>query len=269
MKPKLPGFKARELPTREELDKQHPRRHAVLALGIFGTLVTLAASWWSRHGSDLLTETVYKLETLHLYWMHVATPEERTIWTWLIIGLVLFFILALILIHRFVWRALFPDLVRLDPVAHPGGKPERVGRLYRVRKYRDGDKIRYRHAYKHGNRWMPIFRFDHVDLDQPAEPTVFGVSMIRCGRLERDPHGNRFKRIPNAEGFEAHPLATSFREKELVEDQDRKASIVMPGPGMNPEVMRKKWRDEAMINPWPEKRARQALDTATTPPEES
>lgn len=254
--------KRRELPTRDQLEAAaNPRRRAAIALGVLAALVTLAATWWSRHGRELIDETIFHLETIHLYWNHVATPSERTAWTWLVIAMLLLTVLAVVLLHRFVWRALFPDLVRLDEHAHPGGHAERIGRLYRVRAFRDGDVVRYRHSYKHGGRWLPLFRFDFVDLDSAARSTVFGVSMIRCGRLDRDPKGNRFRRIPNADAFGAHALATSFREREVVEDQDRKSSIVMPGPGMNPEVMRKKWQAERLHTRWAAELEDDEIDT--------
>lgn len=245
-------LKPRPLPLRSELDRRHPRPRAVIAVAIAATLVALAARWWSRNGTTFLGELAFRVETLHVYWTLVATPAERTAWTWILIALVALFILGAVLVHRFVWRGAFPDLVRLDPRASPAGRPERTGRLYRVRKFQDDatERVHYRHYYKHGNRWFPLFRFDYVDLERPAEPIQLGVSLIRCGRLERDPSGRVHHRIPNADPLGSHALATTFREREVVEDQDRKTSIVMPGPGMNPEVMRKKWASERLQTKW-------------------
>jgi hypothetical protein len=45
-------------------------------------------------------------------------------------------------------------------------------------------------------------------------------------------------------------LSSHLREAEVVEDQDRKSSIVMPGPGMNPDVMRRKWQQESLQTRW-------------------
>lgn len=243
---------SRPLPLRSELDATHPRRRAFLALGVFGTLTTLAVTWWSRHGSDLISETVYKIETLQVYWTLVATPAERTAWTWIIIALALLLVLAMVLTHRFVWRAIFPDLYRLDERMHPNGRAERVGRLYWTRKFQDDEteRVSYRLYYKHGDRWFPLLRFDHVDLEVPAERTLHGRAIIRCASLDRDATGNPFRRVPSTTPSLAHPLATTFREREVVEDQDRKSSIVMPGPGMNPEVMRKKWASERLRTRW-------------------
>lgn len=245
-------LKKRPLPLRSELERSNPRRRAVIALVVVGALVTLAARWWSRNGSAFLDELLFRVETIQIYWTLVATPTERTTWTWILVALAVLALLALVLLHRFGWRSAFPDLVRLDPHASPAGRPERTGRLYRVRKFQDDatERVYYRHYYKHGNRWFPLFRFDYVDLERPAEPIQLGVGLIRCGRLERDPTGRIHRRIPNAEPLGAHALATTFRKKEVVEDQDRKASIVMPGPGMNPEVMRKKWASERLQTRW-------------------
>lgn len=243
---------SRRLPLRSELDASNPKRRAIIALGLFATLMTFAVAWWSRHGRSVIDETVFKLETLRVYWTLVATPAERTAWTWIVIAIALLLVLALKLTHRFGWRALFPDLYRLDARMHPNGRAERVGRLYRTRKFQDDktERVLYRHSYKHGDRWFPLFRFDHVDLDTPAEHTLHGRATIRCGSLERDPTGNPFRRVPSTTPNLAHPLATTFREKEVVEDQDRKSTIVMPGPGMNPEVMRKKWASERLRTRW-------------------
>lgn len=255
----------RPLPTKDQLDKPNDPRIALAALAIFGVSVLLAALWWKKHGVDFLGELAFKLETLQVYWTLVATDAERTAWTWLLIALALVVLLALVLIHRFVWRAIFPDLARLGERAHPGGRPERIGRLYRARKFLDGEQVKVRLYYKHGNRWFPLFRFDHVDLDAAPERPLFGVAIIRCGRLERDPRGSRFKRVPNEASYGAAPLQTAFRESEVLEDQRRKTSIVGPGPGMNPEVMRKKWQAEPSVTPFLEKRGRALLERLRKP----
>ncbi|MFA5862763.1 MAG: hypothetical protein WDA16_13815, partial [Candidatus Thermoplasmatota archaeon] len=179
----------RPTPTRQALDATDPRRRAFIALTIFGAVVTTATWWWAKNGATILGEWAFRLETLQVYWTLVATPSERKAWLWIGIAILLILALALVLIHRFVWRAFFPDLVRLDPKGHPGGRPERVGRLYRTRKFLDSDTVRYRHLYKHGNRWLPLFRFDHVDLNEPAKHLQHGVCLITCGRLDRDPTG--------------------------------------------------------------------------------
>lgn len=249
MRPDFARLLRRDMPTREKLDKPPTRARFLLALAIIGTILLAAARWWALNGASLAQEWLHDYRTFQLYWS-AASDADKAAWKFIAFAFLLGLVLLVLLAHRFVWRAFFPDLVRLDERAHPGGRPERVGRLYRTRAYRDGEKTRHRHYYKHGNRWFPLFRFDHVDLDEPARPVVYGVSMIRCGRLERDPSGNRFHRIPSTEPFGAHPLATTFREREVVEDQDRKASIVMPGPGMNPEVMRKKWASERLHTRW-------------------
>lgn len=255
-------MKTRPLPLRSQLDEPRDPRIPLLVLGAFTALVVLAALWWKRHGLDTLHELVFKLETLQVYWTLVATESEKKAWTWILIALALCLILALVLFHRFVWRAIFPDLVRLDERAHPGGRPEPVGRLYRTRKFQDDktERIHYRLYYKHGHRWFPLFRFDHADLDAPPERPLFGVALVRCGRLERDPRGSRFKRVPSTDTYGAAPLQTTFRESEVLEDQRRKTSIVGPGPGMNPEVMRKKWQAEPSVTPFLEKRGRALLE---------
>lgn len=264
--PKIP-FTKRERPTRDELDKPPSPNRRFVALAVLGAILGLAIAWWNTNGATIANELLHQLNTFRVYWS-LASDAEKTTWKLIALTILLALALVILLVHRSVWRAFFPDLRRLDPKSHPAGQSERVGRLYRIRAYHEGDATRYRHYYKHGNRWLPLFRFDHVDLDEPARHVLHGVALIRCGRLERDPNGNRFKRIPNAATFDAAPLDTSFRELEVSDDQYRKTSIVGPGASMNPEVMRKKWRDEAMINPWPEKRIRQVLDTATQQPDE-
>lgn len=239
----------RELPTRKKLEKPPTRNRFFLALAIAGTLLTAAARWWATNGATLAHEWINDYRAFQLYWS-AASEADKAAWKLIALAFLLGLLLIILLVHRFVWRAFFPDLVRLDAKRHPAGRPERVGRLYRTRAYRDGDHTRYRLYYKHGGRWFPLFRFDFVDLDEPAKPIMYGVSMIRCGRLERDPTGNRFHRIPNSAPFGAHEPQTSFREREVVEDQDRKASIAMPGPGMNPEVMRRKWASEKLRTRW-------------------
>lgn len=258
----------RTIPTREKLDAPPNPKRRFAALGILGGVLALAVTWWNANGADIAHELLHQLNTFRVYWS-LATDAEKTTWKLIAFAILLAIVLAIVLLHRIVWRAFFPDLRRFDARMHRGGTSERVGRLYRIRAFQDGDKTWYRHYYKHGNRWLPLFRFDHVDLQKPAEHVLHGVALIRCGRLERDADGNRFKHIPNAAPYGAAPLTTRFREDEVQDDQYRKTSIVGPGASMNPEVMRKKWRDEAMINPWPEKRARQAIDPTRGPPEES
>lgn len=260
-------MKTRPLPLRSQLDRPRSPHIALALLATLGALIVLAATWWKKHGIDTLHELVYKLETIQVYWTLVATDAEKTAWKWILVALALCLILGLVLVHRFVWRAIFPDLLRLDERAHPGGRPERVGRRYRVRKFQDDatERVHYRLYYKHGNRWFPLFRFDHVDLDAPPERALFGVALARCGRLERDPHGSRFKRIANPDAYGAAPLQTTFREAEVLEDQRRKTSIVGPGPGMNPEVMRKKWHAEPSVTPFIEKRGRALLERLRKP----
>ncbi|MFA5861317.1 MAG: hypothetical protein WDA16_06435 [Candidatus Thermoplasmatota archaeon] len=267
----MPKFSwaTRRLPTRDELDARNPRKRALVALGTLAGLVTLAASWWAKNGAELVDELVFRIDTIRVYWNLVATPEEKSTWTWVLVALLLAVLLGAILFHRFVWRAIFPDLVRLDPHGHPGGRPERVGRLFRTRRYQDGEHVRYRLYYKHGHRWFPLFRFDHVDLDTSAKPAHHGVSIIHCGRLDRDPAGNRFRRIASTESYGAAPLETTFREEEVVEDQHRKTSIVGPGPGMNPEVMRRKWAAEPSMTPVLEQRGRALLAQPQPPQEEA
>lgn len=259
----------RRVLTRDELDARNPRKRALTSLGTLAGIVTLAASWWAKNGAELVDEAMFRIETIQVYWNLVATPQEKTTWTWIIIALLLALVLGLILFHRFVWRAIFPDLVRLDPHTHPGGRPERLGRLFRTRRFQDAERVRYRHYYKHGHRWFPLFRLDHVDLDTPAKPILHGVSLIQCGRLDRDPTGNRFRRIASSEAYGAAPLETTFREDEVVEDQHRKTSIVGPGPGMNPEVMRRKWAAEPSMTPVLEQRGRALLAQPQPPQDEA
>lgn len=234
----------RELPTREELETRTPKHAGLKSLAVAGVLLSFGILWWAKNGSRLLQDVAFHAETLYLYWTLVASPLDRKVW--LIIGLSLLAgILVIVwLLHRFVWRALFPDLKRLDPRMHRGGRPEPIGRLYRTQKFRDGDRILVRHYYKHGGRWFPLVRFDQVDLDHEAQPGLFGEAIIRCGRLERDP-ANRFRRTPNESPFPTHPLEDAFRRAEVDEDQKRKVNIVGPGPGTNPDVMRRKWQGES------------------------
>lgn len=257
----LPTRRPHALPSRSELDQRQPRRTAGIAIALSGATLALGATWWARNGSALLNDLAFNLETFYLYWTLVASPLDRKVWTFIAIGILATLILILLLARRFIWRALFPDLVRLEPRAHPGGRPERVGRLYRVRKFQDDktERLYHRHYYKHGDRWFPLFRFDHVDLEKPAEPHVFGVSLIRCGRLERDPNGSRFKRIAAEGPIASQPLETTFRESEVTDDQLRKTSIVGPGPGMNPDVMRRKWQTEPSMIPRLEQQSRTLL----------
>lgn len=265
----LPVRKPRALPLRSELDARQPRRAAAIAIGLTVTVLGLAAIWWSRNGPTLMSELAFRIETIYLYWTLVASPLDRKVWTLLAIGLLGLLLLIVLLARRFVWRALFPDLVRLDPRAHSGGRPERVGRLYRVRKFQDDktEHVWHRHYFKHGNRWFPLFCFDHVDLEKPAEPHLFGVSLIRGGRLERDPNGARFKRIAADGPIASQPLETTFREGEVTDDQLRKTSIVGPGPGMNPDVMRRKWQTEPSMIPRLEQQSRTLLNPRPTAPD--
>lgn len=250
----------RATPTRADLDKRNPKRGALIALVTAAALVALAATWWARNGSAFMSELTFRIETLYVYWNLVATPLDRKVWTMIAIALVLILIVAVFLLHRFVWRAIFPDFMRLDPRAHAGGRPERIGRLYRVREFRDeAERTCYRHYYKHGDRWFPLFRLDYVDLAKPAESLVYGVALARCGRLERDSDGSRFKRIATDGPFASQPLETTFRQEEVTDDQLRKTSIVGPGPGMNPEVMRRKWQSEPSMLPRLEQQSRALL----------
>lgn len=248
---RLPKREPRTLPTRSELDKRNPRRAVGVALTAAAALVALAATWWAQNGAAFMDELAFRLETIYVYWTLVATPLDRKVWTLILVALVLTVILSIALLHRFVWRALFPDFARLDPEAHAGGRPERLGRLYRVRKFQDDqtERVSFRHYYKHGDRWFPLFRFDYVDLDAPAEPFLFGVSVARCGRLERDPNAPRFKRVAARDPYGSHVLEDDFRRQEVYEDQRRKTNIVGPGPGTNPDVMRRKWQGEHSIMP--------------------
>lgn len=251
------------LPTREDLDKRNPKRVAVIAIVSTLTTLTWSILWWARNGSALLDELAFRAESLYLYWTLVATPLDRKVW--LIIGAALLatIILVLFLVHRFVWRAFFPDLKRLDPRMHRGGRPEPLGRLYRAVPFRDGERTRYRLYFKDGGRLFPLFRFDHVDLDAPPEAGLFGETIIRCGRLERDPRASRFKNVAVDQPFPTHPLEDDFRPAEVNEDQKRKVNIVGPGPGTNPDVMRRKWQGEHSIAPPIEKRTLRPK----TPPE--
>jgi len=248
MKLQLPKRQPRPIPTRAELDKRNPRRTALTALLIAGFLLAAGIAWWAKNGARLLADIAFHAETLYLYWTLVASPLDRKVWLGIGIALLAAAIGILALFHRFVWRALFPDFKRLDARMHRGGRPEPLGRLYRVVEFRDGERIRYRHQYKQGSRWFPLFRFDHVDLDAPAEPGLFGESIVLCGRLERDP-SNRFRRIVSFTPFPTHALEDDFRSHEVHEDQRRKTNIVGPGPGTNPDVMRRKWQGEHSIMP--------------------
>lgn len=253
-----------QLPTERELESADPRRRAHVALAVAALVLFVAVRWWSRHGPGLVREWAFHVETVRVYWTLVATPQEKAEWKLLLAGAALCALLLVVVLHRFVWRAFFPDFCRLDPNAHPRGEPERVGRLYRVRAYREplpegGERVRHRHFYKHGGRLFPVFSFDHVDLDEPAEPLLYGVALARCGRLERDPMGNRFRRIAAESSFAVAPLRDTFRRNEVTEDQDRKAGIVGPGPSMNPEVMRRKWQQEPSMAPFVQDRARDLM----------
>lgn len=247
----LPKRKPRPLPTRAELDARKPRRTAITAICLAGVLVALATLWWSRNGAQLMDDIAYRIETVYLYWTLVASPLDRRVWAFIAITLAAGIVFVLVLLHRFVWRAIFPDFARLDPRAHAGGRPERLGRLYRIRKFQDDqtERVWYRHFYKHGDRWFPLFRFDYVDLEAPAEPFLYGVTVARCGRLERDPNAPRFKRITAQGLYASHALEDEFRCHEVHEDQRRKTNIVGPGPGTNPYVMRRKWQGEHSIMP--------------------
>lgn len=257
MKLKLPHRKPRPLPTRADLDKHDPQRRVLIALGTATTLISIAAVWWGRNGSAFLAELAFRMETIYIYWTLVASPLDRKVW--MLIGgvLILIAILATALLHRFVWRAFFPDFARLDPDAHEGGMPERQGRLYRIRAFLDVDeKTRYRHYYKHGGRWLPLFRFDYADLDKPAEPFLFGLSVARCGRLVRDANGPRFKRMAIEGPYGSHPLEDGFRRAEVEADHARKTSIVSQGPSMNPDVMRRKAASQPSVDAYMEERSR-------------
>lgn len=256
----------RALPTQAELDARNPRR-AALIIALTGILLMIGSvAWWAKNGAAFLHELAFRIETIHLYWTLVASPLDRKVWTGIIIALMLLLILVVKLAHRFVWRAIFPDFARLHPREHKGGMPERLGRLYRVRAYRDTDeRVRYRHYYKHGDRWFPLFRFDHVDLDQPANPYLFGVSVARCGRLERDPAGSRFRRIAVDSAFPSHALEDEFHREEVEADQLRKTNIVAQGPSMNPEVMRRKATSQPSMDSFMEERSR-ALGLVPTAP---
>lgn len=257
--------KPKPLPLRSELDK--PRRlkppHILLALV---TLIALAAWWWTRQGARVADELLFHIETFHVYWTLVATEQDKLEWK-IVLGVAALVVALLAwLAHRFAWRAYFPDLSRIDPIAHPGGRPERVGRLYRIRKFQDDatERVWYRHYYKHADRWLPLFRFDRVDLTEPAKVTSFGHAVLHCGRLERDATRDPYERIAVAASYGSAPIGSQFREDEVREDQLRKTSIVGPGPGTNPEVMRKKWQSEPSINPFVEQRGRALIQ----PPEE-
>lgn len=246
MKRRIP----KHIPTREQLEAKNPQRAMLILLTTAAMLVGFAAMWWARRGPAFIEETVYQMDTFRLYWTLVATPTDRAVWITIATTILAALVLALVLFRRLVWRAFFPDLRRLDARTHAGGASERVGRLYRVRAFLDGGFVRLRHYYKHGDRWLPLFRFDHVDLDEPAERTQHGVALIRCGTLERDPSGNRYRRIPSSTPNGAAPLASKFRVAEVAQDQERKMNIVGPGASMNPEVMRRKYHTEPLTTAW-------------------
>lgn len=248
------------LPTESDLDRTNAKLRSQVALGSPAAVAFLAMRWWSIHGPPLLTKLHAAYATWDLYWNHVATPEEKGMWGMLIWCAVAAGGLALWLLHRVLWRAFFPDLVRQDPDQHRGGRPERVGRLFRVKPFRAaGGRVLRRVFYKHGSRLLPLFRFDHFDVEEPPQVVLYGVSEVRCGRLERDPHKGRFTRAPNAARHGAAPLETEFREAEVVEDHNRKTSIVMPGSATNPEVMRQKFREERLMNPHVARKSRDAM----------
>jgi hypothetical protein len=256
------------LPAEAELDARNPQERGRVALVVVGLLVYGAIAWWARHGPQL-TRGIY--EGFHIwgiYWNEVATPSERTMWYTFFLAALLALAGAFWLLHRFVWRAYFPDLVRHDADHHRGARPERIGRLYRVKPFHpmrgdnpnapNTDIVRYRVLYKHGGRLLPIFRFDHFDTDAAPKPVVFGVHKVECGRLERDPRFT-FRRVPNPQRYGSAPLVTEFREAEVMEDHNRKTSIVMPGGSMNPAVMRQKFQNERIINPHVARQKRDAV----------
>lgn len=253
-------FRPTPLPLRSELDRSR-RVRPPHVLFILVALIASGAWWWTEHGKLLADELVFQIETIHVYWTLVATEQEKLEWK-IILGIAALLVVVLAwLAHRFAWRAFFPDLSRIDPIAHPGGRAERVGRLYRLRKFQDDhtERVYYRHYYKHANRLFPLFRFDRVDLGEPARIQSFGRAVIQCGRLERDSTRDPYERVAVPTSYGSAPIGSSFREHEVRDDQLRKTSIVGPGPGTNPEVMRKKWQSEPSINPFVEQRGRVLL----------
>jgi hypothetical protein len=239
------------VPPKSELDERDPRARARLALLILALLVAASALWWRRHGNDLMAPVWDKANLAYLYWTLLATPAEKRLWEAGLACALIALLLAGKLAHRLVWRSFFPDFVRIEPDVHRGGRPEPLGRLYSKKRFENPDGTTgVRHYYKHGNRTFPIFRFDYVDLPSAAKPILFGIEAARCGRLERDPEGNRFKRIAANARLGAHAPLDSFRSREVTEDHNRKTSIVVPGATMNPEVMRRKIMNDFLVTPY-------------------
>lgn len=236
----------------ENLDSLSVGRRAKLALLIVGALLYVAIRFWSLHGASIMARVGFGLSVWTVYWTQVATPSEKLTWYAIFLGGILFAAFVAWLVHKFAWRAFFPDLVRIDPTHHRGARPERVGRLFRVKPFlaREGEAevMRHRLYYKHGGRTFPIFRFDYVDVTTPPELVVFGVAQLRVGRFVRDPTGHRFRRVISNERYGSHRLLTEFREGEIVEDRTRKTGIVAPGSTANPRVMRHKFETGGIVD---------------------
>lgn len=251
----------RELPTRADLDAKNEKSSALVAVAIVTFAFLGAVWWWQASGLAAYKRLLVKADVLHLWWTLVATPAEKQLLLVLAATLVALVVAALWFLHRFYWRALFPDLVRVDPTQHKGGRPERIGRLYRTRAFREEDgSVRYRLHFKHHARGLfPLLRFDTVDVAEPPTRPFFGVAEIRAGRLDRDPAAGRFRRLATPGAQPSAPLGDAFRASEVKDDSLRKTAIVLPGATTNPEVVRDKFRDEPMVSPWVHRDHRRVL----------
>jgi hypothetical protein len=253
--------RAKTLPIERDLETMSVAARTRVALAVLGFVTFVSIRWWSIHGAHIVESTAFWLQVWSIYWEHVATPSERNLWTFGIAAAILAAWGLGLLLHKFVWRAFFPDLTRLDPTHHRGARAELVGRLFKVVRFETMEgATRHRLYYKHGARIFPLFRVDYVDVHTVPEPVVHGVVVIRVGRLVRDRDGHRFRREVAQDRYGGHPLLTDFREAELVEDHNRKTSIVMPGSATNPAVMRRKFETERLINPHIARRQRDARD---------
>jgi hypothetical protein len=121
-------------PTRATLDaKDTDQRGAKTGLVAFLALAGYGTYWWATNGWTAMTGTMRALETFHLWWTLILSPTEQTLLLWLFLAAAIALCALAWMLHRLAWRAFFPDLLRLDPADHGGGKPELVGRLYKQR----------------------------------------------------------------------------------------------------------------------------------------
>lgn len=246
----------KSLPSKVQLDQddaaraRRAGRGALVILTVFLATGVGATVWWARRGPQVMLDATYRLEGFLLWWNLILTEQDRQLILLLTGCLLVSLVVLAWFSHRFFWRALFPDLVRIDPVLHAGGRAEPIGRLYRARPFLDEDgRTRYRLGYKHGFRILPLFRLDVLDVDEAPQPRAFAQKVIHCGWIARVP-GERWRRVATNDPYGAQPVLSTFRVGEVRDDRERKVGIVLTGSPSNPQVAQKKFHSERATAAW-------------------